>query len=348
MRNIFLRLSFSAFCCFFAVSAPAQEINTEKLNSFLDRVTQENRAMGSVVITRAGKTIYSRSFGNLGVAPDKMQKADKYRIGSNTKLFTATLIHQLAEKGELELQETLDQYFPDIPNAGKITLAHLLNHTSGLGDFLMKGDTLLWGMEPLTEQEILEEIRAQGVKFEPGTDMKYSNSGYFLLTKILERTYGKKYPQIVSGQLLGPLNMTHTLSGVAEDATILLPYRLNAQNQWEKTDELYLPNFTGLGEIAATPGDLAIFLNALFGGRLVSEESLKKMMPQKGRRYGMGIMQSPFHSHVLYGHSGATLGTQSLALYDRENHLAVVACINGIAAPCTDIWVGIFNGIYPD
>lgn len=348
MQKTFVSILLSAVCLLFSAAAHTQEIDRELINRFLDGITRENKGLGSVLITREGKPVYSRTFGNTDTVRNTLQKSGKYRIGSITKLFTAVLIHRLIENGKLNPQQTLDHYFPDIPNAGKINITHLLNHTGGLGDYIMKADTVLWGMEPLTEQEILNEIQAQGVKFEPGTAMKYSNSGYFLLTKILEKTYEKKYPQIVSEQILIPLKMERTLSGVMEDTTILPSFRLNPENKWEKTDELYFTNFTGLGDIAATPGDLALFIHALFSGKLLSERSLQKMIPQDGQRYGQGIMQSPFRSHILYGHGGVTLGTQSIALYDRENKLAIVACINGIAAPVEDIWVGIFNGIYPE
>lgn len=348
MRNTFISILLSAICLLFSVAGRTQEINRDVINSFLDGITQENKALGAVLITRAGKPVYSRTFGNTGTQQDTLQKSGKFRIGSNTKLFTAVLIHRLIENGELDPQQTLDHYFPDMPNSGKINMIHLLNHTSGLGDYVVKADTILWGMAPLTEQEILEEIKAQGVKFEPGTGMKYSNSGYFLLTKILEKKYGKKYPKIVSEQILIPLKMEQTLSGVMENAAILPSCRLNPENKWEKMDELYFTNFTGLGDIAATPGDLALFIHDLFSGKLVSEESLEKMIPHDGQRYGQGIMQSPFRSHILYGHSGVTLGTQSLALYDRESQLAIVAYINGISAPVEEIWVGMFNSIYPE
>lgn len=347
MRNTFISILLSAVCLLFSAAAHTQEIDRELINRFLDEVTRENKGLGSLLITREGNPVYSRTFGNTGTIQDTLQKSGKYRIGSNTKLFTAVLIRRLIENGELDPQQTLDHYFPDIPNSGKINITHLLNHTSGLGDYVMKADTMLWGMTPLTEQEILNEIKAQGVKFEPGAGIKYSNSGYFLLTRILEKIHGKKYPQIVSEQILIPLKMEQTLSGVREDATILPSCRLNPENKWEKTDEFCFTNFTGLGDIAATPGDLALFIHALFSGKLVPERSLQKMLPQEGQRYGQGIMQSPFRSHILYGHGGATLGTQSIVLYDRENKLAVVACINGISAPAEDIWAGIFNGIYP-
>lgn len=325
----------------------AQEINTARIDSFINHIEQFNQSIGAVAITQAGRYVYHRRFGNADFPRTASQTGDKYRVGSITKLLTATMTHQLFEEGRLRPDETLSDYFPDIPNAEKITIAHLLNHTSGLGDYVFKEKKyFFWATEPLSEQAILAEIKAQGILFQPGDGMKYSNSGYYLLARILEKVYGKPYPQIVQQQIFTPLGMKHTLSGVDEDPGISLSYRLNTQNEWKVCRDFYFPNVVGLGDIASTPDDLNIFLQALFTGKLVSKESVQKMMPVEKQIYGQGIMAAPFTDKTLYGHGGATFGTRSIALYDTDEDIAMSMCVNGVAIPFNEVLLGVVNGIY--
>lgn len=241
----------------------------------------------------------------------------------------------------------MSSYFPAIPNAGKITITHLLNHTSGLGNYVLKDNKhSSWVTAPLSQQAILAEIAAQGILFQPGEGVKYSNSGYYLLARILERVYDKQYPQIVQEQILTPLGMKNTLSGVAEHQSIFPSYRLNARNEWEVCREFYFPNVVGLGDLASTPDDVNTFLQALFTGKLVSRESVQKMMPAGTQIYGRGIMKIPFREKTLYGHGGATFGTRSVALYDTDEDMAVALSVNGASASFDEVLAGILSGVY--
>src|SRR5690349_772169 len=117
--------------------AHAQTLDKAKLNQFFDRLSEKNKAMGSLTVAKDGSVLYSRSIGysQINAAEKKTSTAaTRYRIGSVTKIFTATMIFQLVEEGKLKLTDTLDKFFPQIPNAGKITIAHILAHRSGISD----------------------------------------------------------------------------------------------------------------------------------------------------------------------------------------------------------------------
>lgn len=324
-----------------------QEINTAKIDSFLNHIEKYNQGIGSVAVSKGGKTVYTRRFGQSNLNDKQASEAFKYRIGSITKLMTATLIEQLVEQGRLSQDETLDTYFPNIPNARKITLTQLLNHSSGLGNYILKDDSLFfWITVPVTEQEIINEIVRQGTLFEPGTNTKYSNSGYYLLARVLEKKYDKKYPEILQEKILKPLGLKYTVSGIAEDATIALSYFQTTHHKWEVNKDFYFPNVIGLGDVASTPEELNCFTTALFTGKLLKPETVAAMKPGGKQIFGLGVIKAPFYEKILYGHSGDTFGTHSTALYQEEDSTAVAMSINGGSMPFNDVLIGIMNGIY--
>ena len=336
----------------FTMTSSSQEINIARIDSFINRIERCNQGMGAIAISRAGHKVYNRRFGT-SIFPEKLRKEgqeplteqQKYRVGSITKLFTATMIHRLFSEGRLTPDTTLDRFFPEIPNASGITLSRMLNHTSGLGNYIVRGDSM-WTVEPVTEPEIMNEIKSQGIRFEPGKGMSYSNSGYYLLARILEKVYGKRYPQIIEEQILLPSGMAHTLSGIAYDTTIAPSFHLNRNSEWEETKDFYFPNITGVGDLASTPEDLNLFLNALFTGKLLPMDRVQSMMPEGEQMYGCGIMRAPYLDKVLYGHGGATLGTRSIAFYDPQSETAVSVSVNGSSVPFEEILAGIMNGVY--
>lgn len=330
------------FCVATQMVSYGQQINSVRIDSLISHIEKYNQGAGQISIFQSGTEIYRRAFE----LPNKTPQQTKYRIGSITKLFTATLIHQLLEKGELTPETTLDTFFADIPNANKITIGHLLSHTSGLGDYIFTGDDMFWATKPLKEGDILSEIKAQGVHFQPGEGVKYSNSGFYLLAKILEKVYKKEYPMIIQKQILQPLGMNRTLSGVIDDETIFPSYHLNTQNEWDATQEFYFPNVNGVGDLATTPQQMNTFIQALFAGRIISEQSLEKMLPTGKKTYSLGIMQLSFGNNKLYGHSGATYGTRSVLFYDPQTKISLAMSLNAVAAPFNDVFLGVVNGLY--
>lgn len=174
----------------------AQAPDTAKLNSFFDRLAEKNKAMGSLCIAKNGRVQYSRSIGYSRISQNGKEPASaatRYRIGSVTKMFTATMIFQLAEKKRLQLSDTLGKYFPQMPNAGKITIAQVLAHRSGLPPFNIANPLRPTKTVPRTKMELLALMARGAPEFEPGTRYAYSNSGYFLLGCLVEKLTGEPY-----------------------------------------------------------------------------------------------------------------------------------------------------------
>src|SRR5215207_4729598 len=133
MRNKILFVTLVILAVFTAVSA--QTLDKAKLDQFFDRLAEKNQAMGSLTIAKDGRPLYTRAIGYSQINGSERKPAttaSRYRIGSITKTFTATMILQFVEEGKLKLSDTLDKFLPSIPNAGKITITHLLTHRSGI------------------------------------------------------------------------------------------------------------------------------------------------------------------------------------------------------------------------
>ena len=174
MKRLFLTLF---FLISIANSAISQTFNTRKTDAFIEYIEANERAIGNVSIFKNGKEIYQRKFGD----QEMNRSNDAYRIASVTKLITATLILKLIEEEKLSLNDSLVNYFPEIKQSNKITIEQLLNHTSGLGDVNFRGKDPYWlQYRVYSPSELLQNIIIEELLFEPGNDVSYSNSAYFL------------------------------------------------------------------------------------------------------------------------------------------------------------------------
>lgn len=331
------------------VSARAQEINTAKLDSFFNALDANNRCMGSFAISQKGKIIYQKSLGYSSLEGNNKLPATSvtlYRIGSMTKMFTATLIFQLIEEGKLSLDTKLYKYFPQMPNAEKISIENLLNHTSGLVDYVNDTDNKAWITNPHTKAELLQTIAGKKVHFEPGTKQLYCNSGYLLLSYILEDITGKPYSKLIKNRISGKIGLQHTFSSRLNESekAEARPYRRTTS--WNKIKDIYFPNIIGVGDMLSTPTDMLTFINALATGKLVKPESYDQMRMFKDQDvFGMGLTRVPFYGKIGVGHGGDTYGSHSVtSRFDDD--LSFSSCINGANYPVNDISIAILSICY--
>lgn len=341
-----IKLITTVTALFLAITAFAQPFDTNKIDSFINHLAQNNQSIGSVSVFQDGKEIYNKSFGQSKLAHTQYNPETKYQIGSITKMITATLIFDLIENNTLNLSDTLSSFFPEIPNAPKITIKNLLEHSSGLGDFTAKNDSLTWLTKKVSEQDIFDEIIKQGVSFQPNEKVRYSNSGYFLLTKILEKQHNKKYATIVEEKIIQPLSLQNFTS-ITEDTKNIYPsYKYT--NEWKESVEFDFSNVIGVGDIVSTTQDLNTFLFNLMQAKILSKESVDQMKPiyTQKESFGRGLMFIPFYDHVFYGHGGDTYGTHSIVSYNEQDGLGLAFSINGERFPHNDFAIGILSIIY--
>lgn len=262
-------------------------------------------------------------------------------------MFTAVLIYRQIGKERLKLNDKLSDYFPEIPRAEEITISQLLEHSAGLGNYIMKNDSSYhWMLSCVSDADIMKEIIRQGILYEPGTGSKYSNSGYYLLAKILGKIHQKPYSEILYAEVLCPLGLSGSFTGLLEHANEVRPYQKNAAGEWVEIPDFYFPNVSGVGDLLSSPKDINHFLSALFSGKLISQEHLQIMKPYGENRYGRGMMYMPYHEHKYYGHTGDTFGVHSICIYNEQEDISIAVCVNGATIPFSELLLGIFDSIY--
>jgi len=323
-KLLFFFLALTAGCAGFG-----QTIDRARLDSLFNVLEAGNLDIGGITITQNGKPVYQRSFG-------KETGADaEYRIGSITKVFTGVMVYQLIDQKRLSLDDTLSEFFPQVPNAGKITIAEMLGHRTGIANFTapaMGYDS--WKEQPHTHDQLVGFITGQSPDFAPGFKADYNNSNFLLLGYILEKIYHRSYKQLVTERIVGPLRLQHTYycdhAGFEGKEAPSYKY---FDNKWQVEKAVYLENFGGAGAMVSTPDDLCTFITAIFDGRLISKTSLSRMTRIEKDGYGWGMFPFGDSAHRGYGHNGKTEGFASSMQYYPDARLAIGYCTNGESYP---------------
>ena len=254
-----------------------QALDKAKLDQLFDRLLEKNKGMGSVTIAKDGNVLYTRSFGYSrvnGTEKRPLTAETKYRIASITKMYTAVMTLQLVEEGKLKLTDTLDKFFPQLPNANKITIAQILNHRSGI-PALPDGS---WGLQPRTRDEVVGAIASGQPQFEPDSKNAYSNTGYILMGYIVEKAGGKSYAEALEERITSRIGLKDTYVGVGKtDPSKNEAFSYRYLGGWRDAAELDFSVPGGAGAILSTPADMAKFNQALFDLKLISADSLKQM-----------------------------------------------------------------------
>jgi CubicO group peptidase (beta-lactamase class C family) len=314
-----------------------QELNTNKLDELFDSLEERNEAMGSIAISKNGQVLYSRAIGYRYISEDGKIPSDtetKYRIWSITKTFTATMILQLIEEGNLTLETKLTRFFPEIPNSEIINIKDMLSHKSGIHDFTQEQEEAGPAVEGDSRDVIIKNIARFNPDFQPNEKFEYSNSNYVLLGYIIEQLDREPYRIALSNRISSKVGLSNTFFGAGSlDGISNKAFSYQFDKKWANVDE---GDFSGpipgaAGSIVSTPADMAKFIEALFMGKLISESSLAKMT--SGEDYGLGIFQMPFDDIMGYGHTGGYIASESSLTYYPQDSMAIAYTTNGIAYP---------------
>ena len=328
-----------------------QALDKAKLDSFFDRLAEKNKAMGSLTIAKDGKVLYTRAIGYSqinGTEKKALTAASRFRIGSITKMFTAAMILQLVEEGKLKLTDTLARFFPQVPNAQKITIVQILWHRSGIPN--VKRDQHAQenvNTIPITKDEMLALIAKATPEFEPDTKHSYSNSGYQLLGLILEKVTGKPYGEVLRERITSKIGLANTYlaTGTIDvNNNEALTY-MNFGEGWKQGPETHPSILFSAGGIVSTPNDLAKFIQALFDGKIVSKESLDQMKTIRDGE-GSGMEPFTFAGKTFYGHTGGADNYGAWLSYEPEEKLAVAYTTNAKVYPVGNIVRGVIDIYY--
>lgn len=320
----------------------AQTATVGKLDSLFVALDRNSQAMGSLAISKNGHIVYKKVIGQRLYTDEKKIEsnlATKYRIGSISKMFTAVIIFQLIEEGQLALNSSIKKYFPGFPNAEKITIGNLLNHTSGIPNIKsIRGRGRLH-----TEQQMLKIITQKKGWTAPGTIPSYSNCNFLLLGYIIEKVTGKLYSDVLNERIVSRIGLPDTYFGqkVNVDSNESYSYCLKKKWQVQRQTHSSIPGASG--GIVSTPADLVKFIEALFSNKLVTPASLEQMKNISNEEYGMGLFLFKLDNKRAFGHPGGIDRFESVVAYFPEDSLAVAYCSNGQVYPVKDVVIGCLN-----
>jgi len=253
-----------------------------KLDHYLTEARWVWGFQGTALVAYDGHIILSRGYGIANREFGELNTTDtKYFIGSITKQFTAAAILLLADQGKLKLSAPISAYLPDYPKpaAEKITIHQLLTHTSGIPNYTDNPEVLLRRTSPMTPTELLHLFWKQPLQFEPGTQFRYSNSGYIVLGAIIEAVSGQSYEAFLHHYIFGPLKMHHTGYGRREAA---VPERADGYT----TDEdlsvydavpIRYSILHSAGALYSTVGDMLLWDRALSAGTVLPKRFVDSM-----------------------------------------------------------------------
>lgn len=320
---------FPILFAFIITNGFSQNLNTKRLDSLFQLLDKNNKYMGSIAISENGKLIYSNSIGYENVETSKKSDINtKYRIGSISKIFTASLIFKAIEEKKINLNQTINKYFPTIKNASKITISNLLNHRSGIYDFTNDDSYFDWNTQYQSRDKMTQRIASGEIAFEPDTKGEYSNSNYVLLTFILEDVYKKTYSEILAQKIIKPLKLKNTYFGGKINTDNKECNSYTYSGKWQKSTETDMSIPQGAGGIVSNPTDLNLFIESLFAGKIISAEHLNEMKTIKDK-FGMGMFEFPYQDKKIYGHTGGVDRFKSVLTYLPKEKLAIAFCSNG-------------------
>jgi len=339
-----MKLKLLAFLLFISGNLFSQEINKENLDDYLNYIEANNGGIGSLSIFKDDHEVYNRSFGQEKLPNITFNQDTKYQIASVTKMITAILILQLVEDGKIKLDTKLSDFYPEIPNSQKITIKNLLEHTSGLGNFAVRNGAI-WVMDKVTEKDIFDEIKKQGVTFEPNEKVVYSNSAYIILRMILEKKYKKEYHKIVEQKIIKPLSLRDFASVKSNPENTFKSYKFT--ESWNEIKDIEYSNVVGVGDIASTTKDLNIIITSLFQNKIIKKETLDLMKPILGKEdWGRGLALFEYGENLFFGHSGDVIGCHSRLIYNPKDKISISYSTNGERFPANIFVENLVNIIY--
>lgn len=317
-----------------------------KLDNYFQNLETNNKFMGSIAVSQDGKVIYTKSIGFADV--ENNQKANentKYRIGSISKTFTTVLVMKAVEDKKLDLNQTIEKFFPTVPNANKITIKQLLGHRSGIHNFTNDDEYMTWYTQPKTEKEMVEIITKIGSDFEPDSKADYSNSNFVLLTYILEKTYKQSFADLLDKQIIKPLELKNTTFGGKINTTNNESKSYSYKGSWKEEPETDMSIPLGAGGIISSPSDLTKFSDALFGGKLLRAESLE-LMKTVVDGYGLGLFKIPFYDKTGFGHTGGIDNFTSMFSYFPDGNVSYAMTSNGTNYSNNNISIAVLSAVY--
>ena len=322
-------------------------VQIKRIDSVFAQFDGTNRPGCAVGVGQAGLPTYLRGYGmsdlqhGVPITPQSI-----FHVASVSKQFTAFAVGLLAQDGKLSLDDEVRKYIPELPDYGKkITLRHLIYHTSGIRDQWELLGMAGWRYpdDLFTQEDVLDiVVRQKELNFSPGDEYVYSNSGYSLLAIIVQRVSGKSLREFADLRIFQPLGMANT--HVHDDHAMIVPGRTSAFEMGPSGWKISIPDFDthGATSLFTTVGDLLKwqhnFEAMTVGSPALIKDALTSVVlnPGKPANYGFGISIEKYRGAEAFGHGGADAGYRADVVRFPAHHLEIaVACNFAEATPNT-------------
>ena len=312
-----------------------REVN-QKLDSTFQRFNKRHDFHGSVLVAKGGKVVFKKHYGYANFKEKtKIDDNSLFQLASVSKQFTAAAILILKDRGELSLDDKVTRFFPEFPYA-EVTVRHLLNHTSGLPKYFWLAEHK-WDKDYApSNAEMMDMLSKEKLNpfFRPGANFDYSNTGYFVLSAIVEKVSGQSFADFMDLEIFKPLNMRQSfVYSFGQDSIRegqLSGYRLYRRRWHAAIPGTVNDAVVGDKNIYSTTEDLLKWVEGLNSGRLISEESLQEMYTKGSTKYkrkvpyGFGFrIKDDGEQKVIY-HNGRWNGFSTSLMQYPEDDLVVI------------------------
>jgi CubicO group peptidase (beta-lactamase class C family) len=309
-------------------SEPISTLPANQLSALIDDhmngISNLGWFQGSVLVARGNDVILSKGYGYADSGKQlRNGPQTRFRIASLSKQFTAAAIMLLYARGQLNLHDSICNYYSPCPSAWQsISIHHLLTHTAGLPNYTDFPDYEATQMVATTPDELIARFRSQPLLFEPGTSYMYENSDYVLLGKIIENVSGQSYADFMRTALFQPLKMTSTDTSYAPDVAI------GYQQIGIPAAPLDTSTLFAAGSINSTVEDMYRWIQALANGSVLQPAQRDALWTPYLNNYGYGWQIGEIEGHRKVSHPGMIDGYASAILYVPDANVTVIVLCN--------------------
>lgn len=316
--------------------AYAQSLESRIDSLILTVFSDKNGPGGVFMVAQNGKAIYQKAFGkaNLELGVD-LTHQNVFQLGSMTKQFTAVAVLMLEEQGKLNVTDPVSKYVPDYPSGDKITIHHLLTHTSGIRDFTRMKSLQGIAQKEMSPKMMVDFFKNEPPDFAPGEKFDYNNSGYVLLGYIIELVSGERYEDFIKKHIFEKVGMDQ--SYYASDRQVISRRAYGYQKKELGYVNKTMINFSvpfSSGSLMSTPGDMLKWQNALNQQVLLGAQETKKAFSKyklnNGEEftYGYGWHLKEINGTPTREHGGSIFGFKTMGVYIPAGNIYVIGLSN--------------------
>ncbi|MBQ4822841.1 serine hydrolase [Aquimarina sp. MMG016] len=318
----------------YASTVTGQSIETQLDKLFSEKYKTDTPG-AAVIVAKKGEIIYHKAFGLSNMELGTPMKSDNvFEIGSITKQFTSVAILMLLEQGKLNIEDEITKFIPDYPTNGKkITIHHLLNHTSGIKSYTSMNLTEI-ARKDMTPTELIDYFKNEPMDFDPGEEWGYNNSGYILLGYIIEKVSGKTYEDFIEQDIFKPLGMNNSYYGHKGEVIKNRASGYQKKEDYVNSDYLSMTLPYAAGSLMSTVEDLYKWQKGLNANTLVKKETLQKAFQNTKLNngtptyYGYGWTVNEINNTPTIEHGGGIFGYTSYGIYIPEKDTYIATLTN--------------------